>query len=76
MHGNAFAERHNRIEDRTSHCVHTEVRDVRIHITDHTKRVDFPPPTAKPRVRWYDIDEIIEDDEQDTSQPDKSSRAE
>ena len=46
-HGNAFSERKNRIEMRTSHCVHARLRDICIHITDATKRIDFPEEEGK-----------------------------
>ena len=41
-HGNAFSERKDRIESRTSHCIHAKLRDVEIIIDRFTKRKDFP----------------------------------
>jgi len=62
IHGNAFQEKHNRIEDRTSHCLHTSLRDVYIIIDDKTRRLDFP--VGKPRVRFYDTADIIKEIEE------------
>ena len=61
LHGNPFQDRENRIEHRTSHCYHSSVRDVNIIIDDKTRRFDFPP-NHKKKVRFYDIDEILEDE--------------
>ena len=41
-HGNAFSERKDRIETRTSHCIHAKLRDIVIIIDKFTKRKDFP----------------------------------
>ena len=61
LHGNPFSDRENRIEHRTSHCLHSSVRDVHIIIDDKTRRFDFPA-NHKKSVRFYDIDEILEDE--------------
>jgi len=45
FHGNAFNERKNQVVARTSHCIHTKLRDVFITIDDNTERKDFPEPT-------------------------------
>ncbi len=63
IHGNANADRENRIEDRTSHCMHARIRDVHIIIDDSTRRIDFPA-NHKKKVRFYDIDEILEDEKE------------
>lgn len=62
VHGNPFQDRENRVEDRTSHCLHSSLRDVFIVIDDKTRRVDFPA-NHKKKVRFYDTAEIIEDEE-------------
>jgi hypothetical protein len=63
VHGNAFGDRENRIEDRTSHCMHARIRDVHIIIDDSTRRIDFPA-NHKKKVRFYDIHEILEDEKE------------
>jgi hypothetical protein len=45
FHGNAFNERKNQVVARTSHCIHTKIRDVFITIDDKTVREGFPEPT-------------------------------
>jgi uncharacterized protein (UPF0218 family) len=60
VHGNPFGDRNNRVEDRTSHCLHTTLRDVFIVIDDKTRRFGFPKNHKA--VRFYDIDEIMDEE--------------
>tara|TARA_R110000764_G_scaffold39031_4_gene86910 strand:+ start:271 stop:408 length:138 start_codon:yes stop_codon:yes gene_type:complete len=44
--------------------MHSSLRDVFIVIDDKTRRLDFPA-NHKKKVRFYDIDEILEEEEKE-----------
>ena len=62
-HGNAFSEKENRVEHRTSHCRHAKLRDICIVIDDKTRRLEFPANHRS--VTFYDVDEIINEENEE-----------
>lgn len=59
-HGNALNQKENRVEYRTSHCIHAKSRDICIIIDDRTRRLDFPREHKD--VTFYDVNDIIKEE--------------